>query len=635
MKKQLSIACLLIIGMCALACTLVTGPEPSSTLAPSQTPNATPLPPPSATPTAAPAATRTATAAPTPTIQPSPTLSPTPAPRIDPNAAFIPYIERRTWRAVLNWPDECEEGFQLFEHKPEDSGGIVTYPMGYERYLVLVSCTLGPYWEELRAYWLDDRADPPTAHPLTVPELVQDDAPELGLHDVDVLHGAYPTYDPHMKTLTNLHAYRGLKDCGVYYKYHLEDVRFVLNEARYRDCVDSEEADPSVLDAYQWPVIYPLPSVAGPFRKVAMLDLLAKDWDTVLHAQPDGSLWLMTRAGYATFREGRWDTQFVNEEQRVVGVDADGRTWIFGKTGERIYYQRAGEELTPATAGWTPVWSTLALQGRGVLSDGQGWVWLATDQDVRVFDGEQWTIYTREAIGVPAAAEDTLTGFRLTYVESLQQMWVGLCDWYGEAGPYGGGARWFDGQTWRGAQFPATAGCVTAIAADAEGRVWLGMDEGIVQRFDQASGNWQQFTLPAPGDYRMSYVATLTVGPDGTPWALAALLPPVCGGASCDDSARAFYHFQNGVWIEVLGPDDDSEDALSANSSLRILFDGMGTPWIFIGWAVYRVENNRLVEPSVAELYPLAVTVDAAGQIWTIAQADNDEPALWVLESNP
>lgn len=634
MKNWLKSAVLIWLSLCLMACGFMVDPKatPSPTPLPSQaptappqkTPTASPMVPPSPTPTVPPSAT------PAPTITPTNTPSPTPAPRIDPDAAFIAYAERPAWRELLGWPDECEEGFQRFDHAPKDAGGIVVYPMGYEHYLVFVSCNLGPYWEELRAYWLDHRAKPPTARPLTVPELVQDDAPELGLRDVEVLHGAFPTYDPDTQTLTNLHAYRGFKDCGIFYKYHLEEARFVLDEARYRDCMDTEEPDPIALAPYQWSLIYPLPLSAGPFRKVAMLDLPASDWDTVLHAQPDGSLWLMTRAGYATFRDGQWDTQLLDQEQTLVGVDAAGRAWIFSKTGEKIYYRRVGEELTPADAGWTPVWLPLTLQGRGVLSDSQGRVWLATEQDVRVFDGEQWTIYTREAMGIPAASgEDTLTGYKLTYVESQQQMWVGLCDWYGEAGSQGGGASWFDGQTWRGAQIPAIDDCVTTIAADAEGRVWLGMDDGIVQRFDQVSGDWQQFTLPAPGDYRISHVATLTMGPDGTPWALAALLPPVCGGASCEASARAFYHFQDGAWVTVLVPDDESEDSLSTNFPQHILFDGMGTPWVFLGWAtVSRVENNRLVEPSVAELYWFSATVDAAGQIWVIARAGNDEPAL-------
>lgn len=616
MKIWFKSAVLIWLSLCLLACGLVV--EPKATASPTPSPSRTRPSPPQKTPAAS------------PTVPPSPT----PAPRIDPDAALIAYTERPAWRALLGWPDECEEGFQRFEHKPEDAGGVVAYPVADGQYLAFVTCNIGPYWVEERVYWLDYRADPPAARALTVPELVQDDAPELGLHDVDVLHGAFPNYDPDTQTLTNLAAYRGLKDCGVFYKYHLEDARFVLDEARYHDCIDAEAPDPIALDHYQWPLVYPLPASVGPFRKVARLDLPASDWDTVLRAQPDGSLWLMTRAGYATFREGRWDTQFLDEGQTLVGVDADGRAWIFGQTGEKIYYRRDGGELTPADVGWTPVWSPLTLRGGGVLTDGQGRVWLATEQDVRVFDGGQWTIYTREAMGIPAASEeDSLTGFTLTYVESKQQMWVGLCDWYGEAGPQGGGARWFDGQTWHGAQFPETDGCVTAIAADAEGHVWLGMDQGIVQRFDQASGSWQSFTLPAPGDYRINYVTTLTVGPDGTPWALAALLPPVCGGASCDDSARTFHHFQDGAWVAVLGPDDNSEDSLSANSSLHILFDGGGTPWVFMGRAVYRVENNRLVEPPVAELYGLSATVDAAGQVWAIAQAENDEPALWVLET--
>ncbi len=488
-----------------------------------------------------------------------------------------------------------------------------------------MTCTLGPYWVEERVYWLDASASPPAALSLAVPELIQDDAPEQGLHEVDVLHGAFPTYHPDTQTLTNLHAYRGLKDCGVFYKYHLEDTYFVLDEAHYRDC----ESGIDTLMPGEWPLVYPLPTFASPFRKVAPLDpaLLAGDID--VQALPDGGLRVMTNIGYATYRDGQWETQLVDEGQTLVGVDADERAWILGETGDDIYYQQAGSELALAVAGWTPIANPPALRGRGVVSDDQGRVWLATEQDVRVFDGKQWTIFTREAMGMsPASYEDLMMEFTLTYVASRQQMWVGSCDW-GGPGPFGGGgARWFDGQAWRGAQSPVAGGCVTAIAADAEGRVWIGLQHGLVRLFDQTTREWHEFLLPEPVDYRRGYPAALSLGPDGAPWLLAAL----CGGASCD-AMRALYHLQDNTWIEVLGLQDYHED-LYQGSTLPVLFDEAGTPWFLFGGMAFRIEDNRLEQPAVAELNVWDATTDVAGHIWVVANTRNDSPALWVLEGD-
>ncbi len=619
---------IVLAGMCigSLACVFFTGPEPTSSPTPSQTPLALP----SETPTAAPTATRvaTATATPTPTVIASPTATPLAA-GIDPFQEEILYSDRPAWRAFLGWPDDCEAGFELHSRQPDDYGGIDIYPLDDNQFLIFVLCTLGPYWVEERVYWLDDRASLPTAQPITLPELVQDDAPELGLHDVDVLHGAFPIYDPDTQTLTNLHAYRGMKDCGIFYTYHLEDARFVLDEARYRDCGDSAEADASVLNAYQWPLVYPPPLSAGLFHKVtAQLPPLG-DWRVNVQALPDDSLRLMTSVGYSTFHDGQWDTQLMDEGQTLVGVDAAGRAWLFGESGDVIYYRRAGEELTSADAGWTPVTDPRALQERGVVSDNEGKVWLATAQDVRVFDGAQWTIYTREAMGMPPAEwEDLLTEFTLTYVESQQQMWVGSCDW-GGPGPFGGGGvRWFDGQAWRGAQLPTATGCVTAITADAEGRVWIGMHHGIVKLFDQTTGNWREFPLPEPVEYRRGYPVALSLGPDGAPWLLSAL----CGGASCD-ATRALYHLQDGAWVEVAGPQDYFQEFYQG-PTLPVLFDEAGTPWFFMGMMAFRIVDNRLEQPPSADLNVWAATAGKAGQIWVIANAKDDTPALWALEVN-
>jgi hypothetical protein len=626
MKTWLKSVVLIWLGVCLLGCIFTMKPETPSrpTTLPTWTATSSPQASPVASPTASPSPT------PTPTVRPSPTPSPTPTAQIDPDTAFVSYADRPVWRAFLSWPDDCEEGFELHSRQPDDYGGITTYPMDDNQYLIFVTCTLGPYWVEERVYWLDDSTIPPTALSLTVPELAQDDAPEQGLHEVDTLYGSFPTYHPDMQTLTNLQAYRGMKDCGVFYKYHLEDARFVLDEARYRDCEDFAETDFDVLNAYQWPLVYPLPLSAGPFRKItAQLPPLG-DWRVNLQALPDGSLRMMTSVGYATYRDGQWDTQLVDEEQTLVGMDADGRAWLLDETGDAIYAKDAEGKLVPANAGWTPVSDPSALQGQGVVSDSQGNVWLATEQDVRVFDEEQWTIHTREAIGMPPAEwEDLLPGFTLTYVESQQQMWVGSCDW-GGPGPFGGdGARWFDGQAWHGAESPVASGCVTAIVADAEGRVWVGMDNGLVYLFDQTSGAWREFPLPEPEGYRRGYPVALSLGSDGAPWLLSAL----CGGASCD-ATRALYRLRGNTWTEVTGLRDYPEYLIYQGPTLPVLFDEAGTPWFFMGMMAFRIVNEHLEQPPAAELNVLAATVDASGRIWVVANAKEDSPALWVLESD-
>ncbi len=538
-----------------------------------------------------------------------------------------PNSARPAWRALLAWPDDCELGFTLVERQPEDAGGIEIYPVADEQYLIFVACTLGPYWVEERLYWLDTHANAPIVHALSIPE-VQPGTQGWTVQLSDMLHGL-PLYDSDTQTLRNLAPARGLKDCGTWYLYQLEAQQLVLTEARYQECaVDQITAT----EPATWPLIYPKPAEsewAGPFRRVAPVVTSLGDWIIGLEALPAGGLRLMTALGYATFHDGVWTgEQRLPEGHILVGVDAEERAWLFSATGETIYYQHLAGELTPANAGWIPVEEPRALERQGVVSDHLGQVWLATDQDVRVFDGARWTVFTREALGMlPATDPDFLVAFTLTFVPERKQLWVGACDWGGPGPMGGGGARWFDGLIWHGTQSPVAGGCVTAIAADAEGRVWIGMDHGQVWNFDQTTGNWQQLLLPEPEAYRRGYPVALTLDSTGAPWLLAAL----CGGASCDAN-RALYYFQDNVWIEIPGVRDYSQDQLYSGIFPPFLLDRTGTPWLFLLGEVVQIGEQQVMQPPAAALHVQTGTVDALGQLWVVGRQAAEPLALWELE---
>jgi|GEM_PF-670427 len=651
MKIRSHAIILMGISMWLLACRAVDRPtEPSSpTLLPSQTPTTAP----SLTPMAAPTATPIATAAAPPAS--TATASPIPA-GVDPTQKDIPYSARPAWRMLLGWPDECEEAFQRFTQGAENSGGITVYPLGDEQYLVVVLCNLGPYWEEDRAYWLNNHASPPAAQLLTMPVLSDGDAPERGLTETDVLYGAFPiNYDPNTQTLTSLHAHRGLRDCGVFYKYHLQDARFVLDEVRYRGCDDPIEDDKSPLNADEWPLVYPSTAAVdhiGPFYKVIPVPHDLQGQIMRLEAVSNGDLRLLTTDGFALLHDGAWQPYFLAPEQRFMGVDKTGRLWFLPEEAPyTIFYwdsalaDYGGSAFVRADAGWLPVDDPAALEGQGVLTDDQGQVWLVTEQDVRVYADGRWTIFTRDTLGMRTVSDpDLRLDFTLTFAAGQQRIWVGECDW-GELWPKGGGGvRWLNtaefaaGEfSWAGAQASTSQGCVMTIAADAEGNVWIGSDYGMAARINLAKKSWQQFPLPSPADYQRGYPVALSIGPDGAPWLLSALctgvsceLRGLCGDVSCD-AMRALYHFQDGTWVEVMGLQDYAEK-LYQGPTLPVLFDAAGTPWFFLGGTPFRIADNHLEPSPVAGLNVLDATVDAAGQLWLVAQAGDNPPALWVLE---
>ncbi len=185
----------------------------------------------------------------TPSLTPPSTAMP---PSVDLSKVDVQYSDRPDWQALLGWPDECEETFQGTSlHKPEGYGGVSFYKVADEQYLAFVTCTLGPYWVEERLYLLDDRTNPPTARHLTVPELTRQGSQDWVLHEIDQIHGL-PLFNQDTQTLINLVPFRGLKDCGFFYKYRFEHERFVLEEARYH--AECGGANPVLSD--QWEIVY-------------------------------------------------------------------------------------------------------------------------------------------------------------------------------------------------------------------------------------------------------------------------------------------------------------------------------------------------------------------------------------------
>jgi WD40 repeat protein len=193
---------------------------------------------------------------------PRPSVTPPPiavTPVVDLADMKVQYRDRQEWRIRLGWPNECEETFQRTSlQEPDGFGGVIFYKTTTEKLLASVTCTVGPYWVEERLYLIDPQADPLTATPLMIPELTRQGGQDWVQHEVDQIHGL-PSFDQDTQTLINLAPSRGLKDCGFFYVYRLDNERLVLEEARYHDC---DDANPVLSD--QWEIIYPHPATVSP-----------------------------------------------------------------------------------------------------------------------------------------------------------------------------------------------------------------------------------------------------------------------------------------------------------------------------------------------------------------------------------
>jgi ligand-binding sensor domain-containing protein len=369
------------------------------------------------------------------------------------------------------------------------------------------------------------------------------------------------------------------------------------------------------------------PSIDSQLRLVSLIPPILPSEITGLRTDPDGTLWVFTTYGYGLWREGQWTMQHSDRSEIMVGVDDAERMWFFvNEDGSKIYTRDSGSEYKLADTGWLPVLDPVGLGGRGVHTDADGRVWLATDQDVRAFDSAEWTVFSRKDMDmIPPSDADISTLFTLELVGQPGQIWIGECDW-GGLGPVGGsGARWFDGQVWEGADSPAASGCVTAIQGDSLGRVWLGVDADL-WRYDPATGDWTRFAPPQPPEgYHFCNITDIALDPAGNPWPVF----PLCGGASCTGKAL-HYRLQDGAWVQI--------GDISHYTNQILLFDGAGTPWL-LGGGVYRIEANQPVEPPVAPLAVQAAGVDTEGRVWLagwqagiIGVQPATDLALWVLK---
>ena len=383
------------------------------------------------------------------------------------------------------------------------------------------------------------------------------------------------------------------------------------------------------------PTATPVPSPTGAAVSTSLSDLIrpvvradeeAFAGDRRLHASPDGSLWLASDRSIARLEDEAWRWHLIDFSGQLAGIDALGRVWVVSDDTTHIdVWDGASWTSYGAGHGWLPVprqsGSPRVDWGD---SDSSGRCALGTSQDVRVFDGKRWTVFSREEMGMAPPLDDHLVSVFEVRVSNGDEVWVGECE--GTAGPIGGqGVRWFDGQTWHGARSPVGTGCATALlvrdsAGEARERVWVGVEDAL-WCYHRPSRTWRQLTPPQPSDppplgqWRYAAVSHLLLGRHGDIWVTFLM----CGAASCD--TLTFYHVRNGDWTEIPLP-----------GPVTPVLDETGTPWLFTCRAVFRVVGDK--PDLVDDLQDIrSVTRDATGRTWFLARHEGSD-WLWTVRED-
>jgi hypothetical protein len=343
---------------------------------------------------------------------------------------------------------------------------------------------------------------------------------------------------------------------------------------------------------------------------------------------------LVDEAGYfwfgAPYAAGKYDPETDtffqhNSRDRVIGLTKDGKAWLLPTSGSPLQAWD-GEQLTfyDETKGW------LVTQGYGAPSpldpafsfDFDDNLWVTTDYDVRRLRNGQWQTFIPQLMEFELPNLKTVsTSFLVAHSQTSALTWAGSCNWQNDQRLDGDGVRQFDGFIWQQINPPAAKGCITAMAGDKEGYLWVGMDDQL-WRFEPETDSWDAFDPPPLDkdkypDFRHGAVLDITSSPDGSVWVLYEL----CGGAGCE-TRQVRYRILNGQWAPI-------RDSSQIRPPL-FLIDGNNVAWSLMENEISRFENSTF-QP-VAWMDWLEATTDQVGTVWVLSGELNAEMVLWKFE---
>ena len=141
--------------------------------------------------------------------------------------------DRQYWRGLLNWSNECEEGFQY----PESVSGIDIYPMNDSDYIIRVTCTLGAYQGYQQFYRLSLAGDKAKVTALLFPlyEVINKHVIK-NKPAADICGNVLNNAD--YKNFTVLNQYSGYGNCGTLTTYKITDD--TVTATKFRAAPDCE-----------------------------------------------------------------------------------------------------------------------------------------------------------------------------------------------------------------------------------------------------------------------------------------------------------------------------------------------------------------------------------------------------------
>jgi len=378
------------------------------------------------------------------------------------------------------------------------------------------------------------------------------------------------------------------------------------------------------------PTLTPTPKTEiWPFRLVAAAPEFGR-----LAVTPDGALYLLGKESAYLLVGNEWTILFNDAPAYLLGVAPNGEIWA--AEGLSIFqWNEKGWHAFEEESGW-PLpdnESTSYNYVVEILFASDDSVWVATNLDVRRFDGQRWRVYGFAEMAISSAwLEDQvgLNGLIFTLSEVNGAIWLGGCKFL-PPGPVsrGSGLRWFDGTSWRIPHASVSSGCMTAIAQAPDGSVWMDLSKDVAPtdenpfpapdqmliRYDPAASAWESHSLPEPEGYnRWAHVMDWSFDASSNPW----LEMELCGGASCYGLPRRLYYNRAADSCVIL-------EYEQVDIYTHLFFDSNGRGWLF-SRRLFKLVDEEFV--LVDELVTASVIQGQNDRIWVLAYF-GDELGLW------
>jgi hypothetical protein len=168
----------------------------------------------------------------------------TQAKQSSPKTTSLTYEDRKAWRAILQWPDSCETGF---DSREGTWSGLTFWPIGPKGYLIEVQCFLAAYQANNMYAWYDGETQPPSSKFLTFTVYLSEDGKTIAPEEVTELNGL-SEFDAKQRELQVTTKSRGLGDCGSFARYEIQNGAAILKEFRAKFQCDGKWQEPKTYD---------------------------------------------------------------------------------------------------------------------------------------------------------------------------------------------------------------------------------------------------------------------------------------------------------------------------------------------------------------------------------------------------